>query len=169
MSEAISNRADVRFPPIADTGRTVESRTVKPSSILALAFCSLLSPPAGAQLWGKQVSGCVTTGSFVTASGQLTERHFAGPPNYQSIEAGDADELTFILMLPRHICIYDADFHTSNNPFRRVQVWTSDALLRTKLHRLLGRRVSVSGEARVEMTAHDHAPLIIEAQSASSL
>lgn len=133
----------------------------------ALAALLLALPQAAvAQLTGRQTSaGCISvvgTGSRVTASGRLTLQLFAGPPNYESIAAGDAEQRVFILELPAGVCIDDGG--DCADPFERlvtVQVSAAEDALLTVLRASVGRRVTVSGEGFASFTGHHHAPLVV--------
>ena len=57
-----------------------------------------------------------------TVSGELTVQIFAGPPNYESIAKGDAEEKALILELPRRLCANDGDFIDGATKFDRVHV-----------------------------------------------
>lgn len=135
-------------------------------TILAFAVSVAFAVAAQAQLRGKWDSGCITTAEPIKATGKLIVRRFAGPPDYASIRDGDEDDLVLILKLPVSVCIHDADFDTLNKRFETVQVWTSDGRLRSKLHRLVGRTVTVTGDGYAAHAAHHRAPLVLEAKSA---
>jgi hypothetical protein len=132
--------------------------------LLALLLAS--PQPAGAQVTGSQAAnGCINIAddhSRVTASGRLTLQLFAGPPNYESIAGGDAEERTYILELPGATCIVDGgDFGDPSVRFVTVHVSTAEDALLGVLAAAVGRRVTVSGEGFGSRTGHHHAPLVI--------
>jgi hypothetical protein len=136
-----------------------------------VAILLLASPQAGtAQVVGRQLaSGCIDVGDArarVTATGNLSVRLFAGPPNYASIAAGDAEERTFILELPSATCIDDGgDFAAPAERFVTVHVSSRDEELLAVLSAAEGRQVTVSGEGFAAHTGHHHAPLVILADT----
>lgn len=96
-----------------------------------------------------------------SVSGLLTMRIFAGPPNYESIAGGDAEERTYILELPARLCANDGEFIENSTKFDRVQIGTSDPALIRVLNASIGSQVTVHGEAFGAHTGHHHAPLVI--------
>ncbi len=100
----------------------------------------------------------------LAAEGRLSLRHFPGPPNYTSIREGDKDDLVFILTLPQPVCIDARDFGQSQR-FRTVHVWSLDKGVRGKLHRMVGRRVIISGDGYPMDNANHRAPLVLNAKS----
>lgn len=134
-------------------------------------FAALLAQPmsAAAQDIGPiNARGCVDAsrpGTTVTMVGKLTVQLFAGPPNYESIADGDAEERAFILELPRSICFTDAEFADGSERFDRVHVSADDAALVAVLRAGVGRTVVVSGEAFGAHTGHHRAPMVLFAKS----
>ena len=136
----------------------------------ALAALMLAVPQSGnAQLTGRQTaSGCLSVQgvsddpAIVTAEGRLSLRTFAGPPSYESVAAGDAEERTFILELPHDVCIEDGgSFADPAERFATVQVSTDDEELLAFLNESVGLQVEVIGEGFAAHTGHHHAPLVI--------
>ena len=77
---------------------------------------------------------------------------------------GDEAELTYILVLPRNICINDRDlFADPNQLFRDVHVYANDAATRRQLRAAVGRNVRVRGQPFAAHTGHHHAPLVMMA------
>lgn len=98
-----------------------------------------------------------------TVTGVLTVQTFAGPPNYESIASGDAEERAFILELPTRMCADDGEFIDNSTTFDRVHVSSSVPALLDILDAAVGRRVIVHGEAFGAHTGHHRAPLVISA------
>ncbi|OSZ71930.1 hypothetical protein CAP39_00620 [Sphingomonas sp. IBVSS1] len=98
-------------------------------------------------------------------TGLLTVQLFAGPPNYESIAKGDAEEQALILELPKRICAYDGDFIESKDSFDRVHVSSMKPGLLKVLNAAVGRKVTVRGEAFGAQTGHHHAPLVLMADT----
>jgi hypothetical protein len=134
--------------------------------LLLLLICAQSAP---AQLSGERTAaGCIRVqGSRddpvrVTADGRLTLERFPGPPNYESIARGDAEERAFILELPQETCIDDGgDFTDTEERFVMVQLGAVDETTGAALHEAVGRRVRVSGEGFGAQTSHHHASLIM--------
>lgn len=142
---------------------------MKVRNILSFALLtSVLAVSARAQLRGEPHMGCISTAAPITARGKLMMRHFAGPPNYESVRHGDEDGLVLILQLPVAACIDDTDVGTSHQRLRTVHVWTSDEHLRSTLHRLVGHFVTVTGEGYAAHSAHHRAPLVLEAKAVTA-
>ena len=136
-------------------------------TILAIASVLLALPQAApAQLAGRRTAdGCVSVAdprARVSVSGRLTLRRFAGPPNYESVAAGDAEERTFIVELPRAACLDDGgSFADPAQRFTAVQVSATRAALMAALRSAVGRQVRVSGQGFAAQTGHHHAPLVV--------
>lgn len=131
---------------------------------LGLAACGN-GQTGGATLANEAAEGaCIDLDdqSEITLQGKLTTQLFAGPPNYESIAAGDAEERAFILELPHRICIEDSEgFADPNVRFDRVHV-TGDSEEDTAILRsAVGRNVAVTGEGMGAHTGHHRAPLVI--------
>src|SRR5688572_9116088 len=131
---------------------------------VAASLLLLLAPwPATAQLSGRQTAaGCVSVegDARVSAEGRLTLQLFPGRPNYESIAAGDEEERTFILELPRAACIDDAGEAADPGEWFvtvHVAVATTSPGLRDVLRASVGRHVFVSGRGFASHTGHHHA------------
>ena len=132
----------------------------------ALSALLLSNAGASAQVTGPRTdNGCVSVAhadSRVTAEGRLTLQLFPGPPNYESIATGDAQERALILELPAETCIDDGDdFAEPTERFVTVHVSARDGALLTVLQAAVGRSVVVTGEGFASHTGHHHAPLVI--------
>lgn len=129
-------------------------------------FVLALAQPAVAQVEGPITpAGCISVArpqTRISVSGRLTLQSFPGSPNYESIAAGDAEERTFIVELPRAICIDDdGAFADPSEQFGTVQVSATQRELLPVLRASVGRRVTVNGEGFASHTGHHHAPLIV--------
>lgn len=127
------------------------------SLLLALSACS----PQGKADEPTRCLDLTAPGAETAISGLLTIQLFAGPPNYESIANGDAEERTFILELPKRICASDGEFIENSTLFDRVQVNASDPALARVLNAGVGQQVTIQGEAFGSHTGHHHAPLVI--------
>ena len=114
-------------------------------------------------------SGCISlvgAAPTVTAEGRLAVRSFAGPPNYQSVASGDAEERAFILELSRSACIDDGgNFADPSERLATVHVSATDSALLAVLRASVGREVIITGEGFASHSGHHHAPLVIIACS----
>lgn len=119
--------------------------------------------PALAAEAQKTCLNLTQTRSQATVSGMLTVHLFSGPPNYESIAKGDAEERTFILELPSRLCADDGEFIRPNASFDRVHVGASDDVILSVLKAAIGKTVTVRGEAFGAHTGHHHAPLVLMA------
>jgi len=100
--------------------------------------------------------------SKVTFTGKLTTQLFAGPPNYESIADGDAEERAFILELQARQCANDGgQFLEQDQSFDRVHLSSMEPALLRILSAAVGRDVTVTGEAFGSHTGHHHAPVVM--------
>jgi len=112
----------------------------------------------------QNVSRCVDASradALVTLAGKLTLQSFAGPPNYESIAQGDAEEQALILELPRRICLDDGEFADGSERFDRVHIHAMEPDLLRTLRQSIGQEVTVAGRAMGAHTAHHRAPLVL--------
>ena len=96
-----------------------------------------------------------------TISGTLTVQSFPGPPNYESVANGDAEEKALILKLAKPTCAEDGQSIDASTKFARVHVSSHIPALLDVLNAAVGRHVTVHGEAFGAETGHHHAPLVL--------
>ena len=102
----------------------------------------------------------------VTVTGLLSRKVFPGPPNHESVAKGDAPEAVLILKLPHKICFDDGgEFSDPAERFDTVQVSLPAKIAAA---RLIGRQVTVRGEAMGAHTGHHHAPMVVFATSVNA-
>ncbi|MBD7923748.1 DUF4431 domain-containing protein [Xanthomonas bonasiae] len=95
--------------------------------------------------------------SVVRLTGVLERVTFAGPPNYESTQSGDAPETYFVLRLPAPVCVLDSD--QSAISANRLQLFLEPG--QYKLFRpRLGKRITLPGELWRAETGHHHTPLM---------
>ena len=137
--------------------------------MVLLAFLTSLAAetPAMAADAQKTCINLTKAGAQATVSGVLTVQLFAGPPNYESIARGDAEERAFIIELPRRLCADDGEFIRPTILFDRVHVSASDEAILGVLKSAVGRTVTVRGQAFGAHTGHHHAPLVLMAEQAT--
>ena len=93
----------------------------------------------------------------VRLTGVLERVTFPGPPNYESVQSGDAPETYYVLQLPTQVCVIDSD--QSVISANRLQL-----LLEPEQYDVfrpqLGKRITLPGELWPAETGHHHTPLI---------
>lgn len=122
--------------------------------ILALLL-SLVTPPAQ--------PACLTyEPSTVTIEGVIKRQTFAGPPNYESVAAGDERLDYWILHLQAPVCVeagkYEVD--AAESGVQRVQL-ILDARQYREYKRLIGHKVRASGTLSHQETAHHFEELLL--------
>jgi len=98
-----------------------------------------------------QAAECVE-GQAVTLTGTLSEKTFAGPPNYESIQAGDTPETYVIAALNPGSCVDS----------QQVQLVFTGTHTPHILQRLYGKPVSLTGTLFEAQTGHHHTPFLME-------
>jgi hypothetical protein len=120
--------------------------------LIAYLVIGLLADPSVA------MAGCLPEQpSVVRVTGVLERIVFAGPPNYESVRAGDAAEPYFVLRLARPVCVLDpVEGRVSS---RRLQLFLEPAQY-APLRPKLGHAVKLSGQLWPAETGHHHTPLM---------
>jgi hypothetical protein len=98
----------------------------------------------------------------VQLSGTLTARVFPGPPNYESVAAGDRAERAFILVLASPTCV-EADPTSEVNS--EPQAGIREVHLRWfegDLAPLVGKHVVVRGQLSTATIGHDRTPVVLD-------
>ena len=125
--------------------------------LLAGALGVFLPLPASA-------GGCLAYDDPVTLEGILASGTFAGPPNYESVEAGDRPETVLLLRLKDPVCV-DAAADGMSDAVQgadAIQLALRDARQLADLKRLVGRPVRLSGSLFGAMSGHHHTPVLLE-------
>lgn len=132
---------------------------------LALVLLALASQAHGQVKGPVTPAGCLalTASSRVEARGRLSVREFPGPPNYESVAAGDKPERTYLLTLAKPICVDDgaAGFADPSVTFDTVHVSVKNDRLWPELRSGLNKTVVVTGEGFAAFDGHHHAPLVV--------
>jgi len=157
---------NVRFPPIADAQLFPHDYRMKFTRVFGIvALC--ISSAVHAQVVGKRTaSTCLDLRQDkVAATGFLKMEAFPGPPNYDSIKAGDHEEDVFMLEVPEPDCVDETPGTSEGDSdmFIDVQVGSGDNGILKKLATLIGRKVTVTGTAFTPETAHHHSALVVMA------
>jgi len=127
---------------------------------LVLLLAVLLSLPVTANAACIDVSG----DKKLSFTGTLEHKVFPGPPNYESVEAGDRSEPTFLLKLAKPICVTDGgEFADPAAFFDTIHVFTDKDALRRRLNSAIGKSLTIKGSGFAAHTGHHHAPLVLEA------
>lgn len=96
--------------------------------------------------------------AVVQLSGVLERITFPGPPNYESIEAGDAAESYFVLRLAEPVCVrVSAQSSVSSI---QLQLFLKPPQYEA-LRGYLGHKVSFSARLWIAETGHHHTPLML--------
>jgi hypothetical protein len=121
---------------------------------------------AVALLWADaSLADCAKEDSTIELEGTLSREAFPGPPNYQSIDHGDAPEIYLILTAdgPREICStnYETGAQQSIGLVQRFQLSISRKLLGGTLP-IIGARTHVKGKIVIGETGHYHTPAALD-------
>ncbi len=95
--------------------------------------------------------------SVVRLTGVLERVTFAGPPNYESVQSGDAPETYFVLRLPAQVCVDDSDQGVISAS--RLQLFLEPGQY-DQFRSQLGKRITLPGELWPAETGHHHTPLM---------
>ena len=106
-----------------------------------------------------------------TISGTLTRQTFAGPPNFESIAAGDAPVTRLVLVPDRPHCVARGTAPGLEPAVRRAQAFQlEDADIAADSASpspwdLVQRRVTCSGSLSHQRTARDYSQVILHARA----
>jgi hypothetical protein len=132
----------------------------------ATCFALLLAVAAAAQP-AVAVAECLHfEPAEVQLSGTLTARAFPGPPNYQSVAAGDRADRAFILVLDAPVCV-EADLNSEIN--REAQAGIREVHIRWfegDLASFVGKHVIVRGQLSTATIGHDRTPVVLDVKDA---
>jgi hypothetical protein len=127
--------------------------------------CLCLSLAAGlVVLSDSGAAGCLSYDGRVTLEGSLGTQTFPGPPNYESIAAGDRPETVLVLRLDAPVCV-DAASDGMSDAVASVE--TIQLALRgpeqfASMRKLVGRRIRLTGSLFGAISAHHHTPVLLE-------
>jgi Domain of unknown function (DUF4431) len=107
---------------------------------------------------------CLSYSGRVQLDGVLERKTFPGPPNYESVEAGDAPETAWILKLKQTACVMEGDRNQENIAVPAVTeiqlVMTPDQYREHAAQ--VGRHITVSGELFHSVTGHHHTEILLD-------
>lgn len=119
--------------------------------VIGLALALIAAPQLA------EAQSCQSAEETFTAGGLLSRRTFQ--------DAAGRPEVTFILDLPQAECLRGKDEEDNVKPTRRLHVFATDAKVQRQLSRLVGKRVMLEGRAFGAITAHHHAPIVVDVTS----
>ena len=102
--------------------------------------------------------------ALVELTGVLERRDYAGPPNYESIEQGDAKETTWLLRLDRQACTEDSgdSSHDGRVGLLLLQlVFDPAAHAYDKYRPLMGKHIVARGSLFTAQTGHHHTDVLL--------
>lgn len=130
----------------------------------ALIFISCLG-----QALAQSSKACLSyEPAVVTLSGTVTSRTYPGPPNYESIRAGDEPETYWLLALPHPVCVNPGEpgeFNEAKKNIRRIQLVFNDEEAYKKYRRLLGTRIVAMGTLYASFSGHHKTPVLLRVNS----
>src|SRR5215469_3777885 len=101
------------------------------------------------QAWSKPAAPCLDyEPTFVTLTGVVVRRTYPGPSNFESIREGDKPETSWVLMLPRPVCVDGRpgdSVNVAKTRIRRVQLVFENQETYETYRRILRRRAVVTG------------------------
>jgi Domain of unknown function (DUF4431) len=110
---------------------------------------------------------CLAYGGRVQISGTLERKIFPGPPEYESVAAGDAPEAVWLLKLDAPACV-TADPHDGSGvnaavrAVGEIQLLLAEDQYRTYANWLGGHAV-LKGKLFGAVTGHHRTPVLLEA------
>lgn len=108
---------------------------------------------------------CVYAGDTVELAGTLTRETFPGPPNYQSIEEGDAPETYWFVTRDEPVCVYgwspEREKYYRLGELDRFQLVLTRKQYEENSH-LVTDRIYVKGQLFTGMTGHHHTEALID-------
>ena len=110
-------------------------------------------------------SVCLPHEGHQRLEGLLVARTFAGPPNFESVKAGDQPERYWLLRLPRPICVAqdpaDPDTGEGAKHVREIQLMFQPRDF-ARYRPLLGKTVIAEGAFMSAISGHHHTPILLE-------
>jgi hypothetical protein len=134
--------------------------------VVATVLAAAAGHPLGAQ--GRAVACLRYEPDTVVLTGILRRHTYPGPPNFESVRAGDAPETGYYLHLGHPVCAsrqYASDAEVDAAAARHVDARLVQLVLDSagyaRLRPLLGQRVTLRGRVFSAFTGHHHAPLVM--------
>jgi len=121
-------------------------------------------------VWTAPVSAdeivCLSYQGRAEISGTLVSETFPGPPEYESIEQGDAPETSLLVKLAQPVCV-DADpadqtgLNSAVPQVDEVQLILTDEQF-ARYRALVGKPVKVSGNLFGRISESHHTPVLLD-------
>jgi hypothetical protein len=105
---------------------------------------------------------------IVQVSGRLAQRTFPGPPNYESIEAGDARDVQLLLRLRAPVSVSGTagdTFNVEASGIQEMQLVIMKQASSKRYASLAGKDVRVTGSLFHTHTGHSRTPVLITVRS----
>lgn len=102
----------------------------------------------------------------VTLKGTVSRKTFSGPPNYESVEAGDQPETYWVLRLTKPLCVKGKG-DDGQDPDDQPESGVADIQLNlnedqyAKYRNLVGKEVTVTGSLSHAFTGHHHTAVLL--------
>jgi len=121
--------------------------------LLILALTSAPLPAA---------ADCLAFAPRAHLSGVLVRETFPGPPNFESIAAGDQAQTYFLLRLPSPICVEgDPEISPGSKQVDEIQLVFEDPGMFARYRPLLGKSVVVDGAWLSAISASHRTPMLL--------
>jgi hypothetical protein len=150
---------------MTDSWRQCAWRSAQPSSRMRASL--LMLPLVLASLIATAADCARFEPAITQLQGKLILREYPGPPNYQSVAAGDTLERQWILELTSPLCV-QADLKSEINAVSQADVREVQLVLLGSSPSLTShknRLVQVSGTLFAAHTAHHRTPVLLTVQS----
>jgi hypothetical protein len=126
--------------------------------VLAAFFVLLFAAPAGAE--------CLSYAGRARVEGMLERKLFPGPPEYESIAAGDAPEIVWLIKLDAPVCVAadSTDRSGINAAVARasaIQLVLTDEQYKVYA-RWVGTHIVLTGKLFGAITAHHRTPVLMD-------
>jgi len=150
--------------------KQISDRVADMQNGIKFVFSLSLMLLAGAAVHAQNPPRCLSyEPTRVQLTGRIIRKTFPGPPNYKSIEHGDAAERTWLLVLPQPICIdadkTEPDFNLSQKDIRQIQLVFLDTNAYQIYAKLVGKNVVANGTLFGAHTGHQHTPVLLTVKS----
>jgi len=127
----------------------------------ALIFISCLG-----QALAQSSKACLSyEPAVVTLTGTVTSKTYPGPPNFESIRAGDEPETYWLLALLHPVCVNQGEpgdlINEAKKNIRRIQLVFNDEEAYKKYRRLLGTRIVATGMLYASFSGHHKTPVLL--------
>jgi hypothetical protein len=99
----------------------------------------------------------------VTLCGTIARRTYPGPPNYESVEAGDRPEVCWVLVLPRSLCVAGKEgdeVDVAEEDVREIQL-VLDEEQYERYGGLVGKRACATGTLFHAITGHHFTAVLL--------